>query len=172
LSLSGKHEYLWKAIGRIDAYIRSTNTKAAVVATFNTFILGTLGTLLQGIASGCKGLEMWSGISPWWLLISAVPAAFSLLFSAWAVFPYLQSGNGGEENSSLIFFQQIAERSSDTYIEEISDASPKKLEEDLSRQIYSVSRGADVKFYRLRVSIILLGIAGLSLLFLYPFYVT
>jgi hypothetical protein len=115
---------------------------------------------------------MWSGISPWWLLLSAVPSAFSLLFSAWAVFPYLRSGNGGQENSSLIFFHQIAERSSEAYIEEISDASPKELEKDLSRQIHLVSRGADVKFCRLRVSIILLGIAGLSLLFLYPFYVT
>lgn len=159
-------------MGRIDAYIRSTNTKAAVVATFNTFILGAVGTLLQGIAGSCENLETWSGISPWWLLISAVPAAVSLVFSAWAVFPYLRDESGETEDLSLIFFQQIAERSSDAYVEEISDASLKELEEDLSRQIHSVSLGADVKFSRLQVSIIFLGIAGLSLLVLYPFYVT
>ena len=172
MSLNGKHEHLWKIIGRIDAYIRSTNTKAAVVATFNTFILSAIGTLLQGIAGSCEGLEAWSGISLWWLLFSAVPAASSLLLSAWAVFPYLRSENGGEANSSLLFFKQIADRSKEAYVKEISDTSQKELSEDLSRQIHSVSSGANVKFCRLQASIILLGIAGLSLLFLYPFYVT
>jgi hypothetical protein len=170
--MNGKHQHLWKIISRIDAYIRSTNTKAAVVATFNTFILGVLGTLLQGIVESCKSVEAWSGVSPWWLLLPAVPAILSLLFSAWAVFPYLQSENGGEGDLSLLFFKQIANRSSDTYVKEISDANLNELEKDLSHQIHSVSHGATMKFYRLRVSITLLGIAGFSLLLVYPFYIT
>jgi hypothetical protein len=142
-----------------------------VVATFNTFILGALATLLQGISSRCGSFGEWSGISPLWLLLSAVPAAASILFSAWAVFPYLQSEDENRDNSSLIFFQRIAERNADDYLQEISSVNLKELEEDLASQIYSVSRAANLKFCRLRVSIILLGIAALLLLCLYPFYV-
>lgn len=168
----GKHDHQWKVIRRIDAYIRSTNTKAAVISTFNTFILGAQGTILQRISDSSNGLEAWSGMTPWWLLISAVPAAISLLFSALAVFPYLRSEIRGHEDPSLIFFQQIAERSRDSYVKEISEATEEELIKDLSQQIHAVSSGATSKFHCLRISIILLAVAGFSLLFLYPLYVT
>lgn len=164
-------EHLWNVIGRIDGYIRSTNTKAAVVATFNTFVLGALGSILQGIATHDEGLRAWEGCSLLWLLVPTLLSASSLLAAAWAVFPYLRDESGEKGYKSRIFFKQIADYKSSSYVERVLETNVDDVQKDLARQIHSLSLGANRKFISLQVSFFLLVLAGISLLALYPFYV-
>lgn len=169
LKSADRREHFWNVIRRIDAYTRSTNTKAGVVATFNSLILGTTARCLENVTGQVESLSAWTGCSLWWLIVPATLSGFSLLFTVLAVLPYLGSDDE-EDYTSLIFFQDIALKEVQAYVNQVKKIDEDAAIEDLSRQAYALAEGASQKFFLLKIAFWFLIGAGLSILVLYPFY--
>lgn len=149
--------------------MRSTNAKAGVVATFNSIVLGTTARCLENVVEEVDALSVWTGCSLWWLLIPVLFSGVSLVLTALAVIPYLESSSGSER-SSLIFFRDIASKEAEKYVEEATEIDDAAATKDLARQVHAVSEGAYQKFCYLQFAFRLLIVAGISILILYPFY--
>lgn len=167
-----KQEYLWRVISRIDEYIRSTNTKAAVLATFNTFLLSAIGVRLKELSARSGGLANWEGFPVFWFAVPAVLAALSLCWVVAAIFPYLGTDNrcdiGEGHTTSLIFFRDISEQDPDQYQTKLLNATNEDIVRDLIQQIQELSEGANQKFQRLRYSFAYLIFAVITFSVIYP----
>jgi len=139
------------------------------VATFNSLILGSAARCLENVTGKVDSLSAWTGCSLWWLLVPAGLSGLSLLLTALAVIPYLESDDE-DGYTSLIFFQDIASMGVSPFVKLAKEIDKDAVIEDLSRQTHALAKGASQKFFRLRIAFWFLMGAGLSILVLYPFY--
>lgn len=141
-----KKDLLWRVIGRFDFYIGSTNAKAALLIAFNTFVAG--GVLL-------KSVDIWNlfgdykapaALASIALLVAALAALVSLWFTFKVIRPYLDSERDPNKYHSMIFFNHVAEWSSDRYCDELVKLDEACLEADLARQAHALAKGLRLKF--------------------------
>ena len=152
-----RDDLLYKAIGRIDHYIGTMNAKAALVAAFNTFVIGALVlgwtdivTAFDGFPRAAKG----AGIL---LSLAAVSAVISLGSAFVAVKPYIGSPKAPNKYHSLLFFEHIAEhRTGEEYHEALLRASPESITSDLALQAHALAIGLRSKSKAMTVSVIVL----------------
>jgi hypothetical protein len=134
-------ENLWKIIDRFDHLIETTNTKAALIIAFNTFVFGGIVLKWEDLLPSTPLFLVIIGI------ISLAAAAFSSGISLWftlhAIRPFLESHN----YHSNIFFRDIAEyKKPEGYLEKVKEMSPDFLTKDLVYQIHILSQGMSKKF--------------------------
>lgn len=147
-------DFLWKVLGRYDFYIGSTNTKAALLIAYNTFVVS--GIILK-----------WRDISPCFashpklaitgaalLFLLAIFSLASLVFTFRTINPYTKTCRQPGKYHSKIFFSDVAQyESADNYHDSIKMSSSEILFEDLAKQTYVVARGVDSKFAELKKAI-------------------
>jgi len=152
-----KNEVLWKIIDRLDGFIKSTNSKAAILSTFNVFVVSSillgwndLQSLFQ--KNGSETNECFIAA----LSFIAIGAALISLVSAFlAINPFLKSSAAPLKYHSALFFEHIAEHSSpEDYLMQIKELEDDSLTEDLSRQAHALAEGASSKFANLKRAVI------------------
>lgn len=138
---------------RIDNYIGSVNTKGALIVAFNTFITGSIVArysdirpLIEVSANKC--------LIEWLLILVLIISITSIFIVGLAVFPYLKSGNSTTSKyHSHIFFNSIAEfNTEEQFLESCKNYKEQESEEDLKRQIYTLSKGLKKKFKRIGIA--------------------
>lgn len=147
-------DFLWKVLGRYDFYIGSTNTKAALLIAYNTFVVS--GIILK-----------WKDISPCFashpklavataalLFLLAIFSLASLIFTFRTINPYTKTCRQPGKYHSKIFFSDVSQfESADSYLDSVKTSAPESLFEDLAKQTYIVARGVDLKFAELKKAI-------------------
>ena len=144
---SSIRETLWNIIHRFDSLIESTNTKAALLIAFNTFIFGGILLKWNEILPSFTAHPFLAIIGLICLASAAIASVLSLLFTIAAINPFLESGGGSKKYCSNIFFKDIAAyEEAGGYYKAIKTASPNSLDEDLVFQIYDLSKGILKKY--------------------------
>lgn len=146
---------LWKVIGRYDTYIGSTNTKAAMLIAFNTFVPGSIALKWKDIqdafGSGHKEAFILASI---FLLIALVASVVSLVFTFWAISPFLKSPEPPGGYVSDVFFGSVGRHENpEAYLARVESWSDSAFRKDLAIQAHTLAQGLSAKFYRLKVAI-------------------
>ena len=105
---SERMQFLWATVGRIDAYIGTTNTKANIFLAFDTALFGGFILAVQHILKPIE-IEPWLYYAYWVLVVVlgvASLASLTLIFSV--VLPNLKSSRGHSDYQSQVFFGDIA----------------------------------------------------------------
>lgn len=158
-----RDKFLWDVIKRIDFYIGTTNTKAAFLIPFNTFIFATIvlqykqwpdflgpnHLLLQTIGQGL-------------LALIALACLFSLIPTFLTINPFMK----GDTDKSLLFYRDIATMTVNDYNIKIQTLERATAVSDMAKQAYALSQGVTHKFWLLRVATVavlaeLIGLASL-----------
>ena len=146
-------EFLWRVLGRLDFYIGTTNYKAAILLTFNTFIFSAV--VLKWVAfleliGGGPNIKIVVGIL---LSVIAICSLASVFTTFKAIFPFLESPSDPGEYHSNIFFRHISKfKDGDKYLSSIESAKAAGEIKDLAYQVHVVSKGLDGKFEDLKLA--------------------
>lgn len=138
-------DHLKLIIQRFDAYIMASNTKAAFLLAFNTFICG-------GILTGYKTLssvnETHQNLLNILLLSIFIVGIICLFFVIRAMYPYTNSGNSSTDKyHTLIFFKSVSEfKTAEAYGKALKAQTDDELWEDLAKQIHAVGCGLKNKY--------------------------
>jgi len=142
-------------IGRFDTYIGSTNTKAALLGTFNTFVLGTIVLKwkdLQTILNGHPKSMFWAAV---FVTIAAVATLISLAFAFVAIHPFLKSYKKPGGYHSNIFFMHVSEHATgDDYRAALLQANEDAILTDLCHQAHALACGVGAKMLLLQKSVL------------------
>lgn len=143
--------YLEKLLDRYDHYIATTNTKASIVITLATFIVGGVVLVLVNFDEPGCGTALALTLVLGLIGISVASAAS-------VVYPRLNTSEeqGNENYQSLIFFGAVAERGREEYVEEVVRIEEKNLVEDAAIQVHVLANVANKKFKKLQISYICL----------------
>lgn len=148
-----KKDFLWRVIHRYDTYIDTTNSKAAFLIAWNTFLFGTLVVKSADFAMGLSTHPKLQG--GFWTI--AVMLAISCLASLWFTFkvvnPFLSSPRKPMDYHSLIFFCHVAELDESKYLTEIESLTEDKAVRDLAFQANVLAKGTTAKFTSLKLAI-------------------
>ncbi len=146
---------LWKIIARYDVYFGSTNAKAAFLIAYNTFSIGAGLTQFAALNGQNVAFVKFGTLASVALICLASIA--SLVSVMRVVYPYLASHRKPGEYDSAVFFKDVAYHASpEDYEKYILGYSDDKMATDLARQAYHLAKGLDLKFKRLRVSILII----------------
>lgn len=152
-------ERLEANLERLLGWIAAADAKTSTVFAFSTAMLGVFAGLLPRADS-------WTRLSAFCSLIAAVLLALSLLFSTFAAFPRTSGPRG-----SLLFFGGIADRTAESYLQDLKAASHDTYLEDLARQCHRNAQIAQSKYAWVRRAMaalylsVLPWIAGIFLLY-------
>lgn len=165
-ALPDRTETLWKILGRFDALIGATNTKATLLLGFNTFLIGTIGLKWTDIRGFFGGSSTLAGLAAALLVGAIVTALVSIWHAVRAIQPYLGSLPSSEDYRSALFFKHIAERSPAEYSAQVEGLDAAGLRRDLTYQAHALARGLDGKYQSLNyavrslfVELVVLGVA-------------
>ena len=151
--MSKKIEELRFILDRLDIYLESSQNKSNLYMALNTIVLGGVITIIAAI----KELEC-SSLLNISLLLIALASIASILITLSAINPYTKSS---KSTKSVFFFKDIAEHSSFQEYQTLLDNhidSEEKLAEDISSQIYSIAKGLNMKYRKLKtVGLIIAG---------------
>ncbi|AHZ85170.1 hypothetical protein Bb109J_c2480 [Bdellovibrio bacteriovorus] len=149
-----RRDFLWKVIGRFDLYIGSTNTKAAFILTFCTVALGVVATNPEKLLLPFENHS--------WLFKLIAVAIFAvigtLIGALWFILkvvnPFLKTSSEPGGYHSRVFFSDVANvPTADKYLASIKRMTVLEMEEDLTKQAYSLAEGASLKFKNLKLAI-------------------
>jgi Family of unknown function (DUF5706) len=145
-------ELLWKVIGRFDYYIGTTNTKAAGLITFNTFVFSSVVLKFEELLP--TGQPKWQIIlSAASLAIAALSALISLLTIFRSLHPFTSSSENDTDYRSSIFFAHIANlKTPAKYFAFIKKLTTNEFDKDLAVQAYSLSTALVSKFSSIQVA--------------------
>ncbi len=74
----------------------------------------------------------------------------SIAFTIAAVFPFLKTNNSSSKKyHSLIFFNSIADMDEDNFLTQYKEQKDKKINKDIAKQIYAISKGLKTKYNRI-----------------------
>lgn len=147
-------DFLWKVIQRYDSYINATNTKAGMIAAFNTFVFGTIVIKWKDLLP-LYGNHLNAALLAGALLaIAALAALVSLWYAFSVINPFLKSPKKPTQYHSAIFFSHVAEHAQpEQYLSCMDEISHHAIYEDLAFQTHALACGLDVKFKKLRISV-------------------
>jgi hypothetical protein len=144
---SSTNSNLWKIINRFDLLINSTNSKAALIIAFNTFVLGGLLLKWADLLPIQPAYLNTAGIVA--LSAASLASIVSLVFTIMAITPYLES----HDYHSDLYFKDIASLpKGDVYLERVNQMQSEILTKDLSFQIHVLASGLKKKFQCLKVA--------------------
>jgi hypothetical protein len=133
-------------VERFDHYYDSVNNKGAFYIGLNTFIFG-------GICVGYITLHNDISIN-WlhWFLFALLLLAnlLSLLFTVWAIMPFLTDNHNQPAAPSLIYFGGIAKHELPYFKEKFSSLTDPAMLDDLMQQVHCLARGLDSKYKKLK----------------------
>ena len=134
-------EHLRFIIDRYDHYYDTVNSKGQFYLAANTFLLGAFGAAYMLVHS--KNLN--SSLFTVSVCILASINWLSIFLTLTAILPY--SGKvKRSKHPSLTFYGSVASQKYKAFLQQISAADDKAIEEDLSRQTHQLAKGLDYKF--------------------------
>lgn len=136
MELKDKIEHLKFIVGRYDHYYEGVNNKGNVFLALSTFLLG--GTV-AGYYSLLKEIQG-HNILMTLVVSSVVFNIISILFSLWAVKPFLSSKNH-DNSGSLMYFVDISNYSYATLVEKYHKADYERIFHDLLKQTQILATG-------------------------------
>lgn len=144
-NMEKKIENLKFILARLDTYIESTQNKSNLYLVLNTIILGGVITIISVL----KDLNC-----SWYLIvllaIIAMASILSIIITLFVINPYIK--NSIEKEKSIFFFNDIASCSVLTNYEKlIEDNDDTKFVHDLCSQIYSIAKGLNSKYNKLKI---------------------
>ncbi len=142
-------ETLWNIIGRFDGLTESTNSKAALIIAFNTFVLGGILLEWKDILPSFTDQRCWAIVCGLFLLAAALASVVSLRFTVKAIKPFTKTHT---EVKSVIFFKDISDLKPAEYHDKITKISPDDLEKDLAFQAHILSTALNEKFQHLKTA--------------------
>lgn len=148
-----KIEFLWKTIQRYDAYIAETNSKAAFLIAWNTFLFGTVVVKGQEFTTSMGPLPWVRAATETILIIIAVVSLVSLWLTFRVVNPFLKSPSKLLTYHSLVYFGHVAQFNEDEYRDLINTRSEEYILGDLAYQANVLARGLVSKFALLKMAI-------------------
>lgn len=148
-------EALWKVIARYDMYIGSTNTKAAFLIAFNTFVVGGVVLKWQDIRSAVGETSPPSFPLVAVLLLVAVGAALASLYLTFqAINPFLSSPKRPNEYHSNVFFGDVSEHGDpEKYAQAVGRWDDAALQKDLAFQAHTLAGSLSAKFVAIKNAI-------------------
>lgn len=147
LAPSEQADFCWKVIPRYDAYINGSNTKAAIVLTFNSFVLGTIVLKWAEISHVYGSSKIALGVAVVLLVLTGITSTVSLWLGLNAIVPILHSAKEPNKYHSLVFFGHVAEFGEpDGYVSAVRAATPLTVAEDLTKQAHALAKIAATKF--------------------------
>lgn len=161
-----KIDILIKAAQRIDFWINTTNTKAAVIVPVNALYLSAFFSKWDDIIKLFDGHDNFKVTVGLLLAISVICSVFSLLLVFHVTSPFLHSLFDRKEASSSdyksdFFFGDISKQSTaDGYHQRVTSWCGNGVVKDLSYQVHTLSNAAESKFRHITRSIrlILVGV--------------
>jgi hypothetical protein len=147
-------DLLWKVIQRYDFYIGTTNAKAAIIATFDTFVFGAIVIKWQDLLPLFGAHRNASVLAGCFLAVAAVASLVSL----WAIFlvinPFVKSPKRPTQYHSVIFFSHVAEHEvPENYLTCIEQSNDESLCKDLGLQAHSLAMGVRDKFQKMKFAV-------------------
>lgn len=147
-------DFLWKVIQRYDVYINGSNAKAAILITFNTFVLGTIVIKSSEILGVYASSRSVTSIVAFLLIATSIAATVSMWFGLNAIAPIFTSSKEPTKYHSLIFFDHVSEfNNPDAYRDAVNAVTPEALTDDLAKQAHALAGIAKTKFRRLMWSV-------------------
>lgn len=139
-----KIENLKFILTRLDTYIESTQNKSNLYLVLNTIVLGGVITIISVLKDlNCIGYLIIL------LIIIAMASILSIIITLFVINPFMK--NSIEKKKSIFFFSDIASCSIlAEYEKQIEDDDDAKLVHDLCSQIYSISKGLNSKYNKLK----------------------
>jgi hypothetical protein len=142
---------LWKAISRFDLYVTSVNAKAALVATFNTFVITAIVLRWEEILMQFGPHLPAIRIAGLLLAVASIAAVVSLWFTFRALGPFLESHKAPGRYHSAFFFEHVAEHAHGAdYRVAFEALNRDSLLADLCHQAHALACGASAKFKDMR----------------------
>jgi hypothetical protein len=140
-------DFQWKVVQRFDVYIGATNTKAAMLLTFNTFVFGAIVLKWNEVAQYFGPFKASVLIANALLFVAAGAALAAIWFALQAVVPVLKSAKEPNRYHSMVFFGHVAEHSQpDLYLELVRSATPGAVADDLAKQAHALAQITCGKF--------------------------
>jgi hypothetical protein len=153
-----QNNYQWQL-----SCINSADTKAGFLITVNLALIGFTASQVNKIL---EKPFLSNHISKWpiiFLLCLAITTLISLFFAAKAIWPRLSSGS-----TSIFYFKSILNKDIEQYSKEIEYLEPQSILNDLSGQVWELSKIALKKYKNVRTGF---WAYGISILFLVTLYV-
>lgn len=139
-------------INRFDNYMEGANSKGNFLLAFSTAIFGFVAFNYNEVVefNNCR----FEKISIILIVSIALLSIFSAVFTILAVNPFLKNMNKKNEDfKSLVFFKSISSLSENEFINKYLSQMNKELDIDLSKQVYSLSKGLNIKFLLLKLAV-------------------
>lgn len=146
--------FLWKVIARLDFYIGTTNTKAAMITAFDVFVLGGIVIKWNEILPTIGNSRSIQSLAAILLAVAAIASLFSL----WKVFqvvnPFLASPKERKSYHSDIFFKHISRyEAPEEFLDSIITKSNDEKLRDLAFQSHTIATGVEAKFADMALSV-------------------
>jgi len=147
-------DFLKYVIGRFDFYIGTTNSKAALLLAFNTFLSSAIVLKWPDLSKGFAGHPVL--LKAAMLFLGA--AACGCLASLWATFevvnPFLKSPESPGEYHSNVFFGHVARHAGgEEYLRAVEQQKPSQRTNDFGNQAHAVAQGVIRKFRWMKVAV-------------------
>ncbi len=135
-------------LDRFDHYIEGANSKGNFLLAFSAFLFGFIVTSINSIVAfnNFKAQGWTTGL----LILILILGLVSIAFTIAAVFPFLKTNNSSSKKyHSLIFFNSIADMDEDNFLTQYKEQKDKKINKDIAKQIYAISKGLKTKYNRI-----------------------
>ncbi|NRR90925.1 hypothetical protein HSX10_05050 [Winogradskyella undariae] len=135
-------------LDRFDHYIEGANSKGNFLLAFSAFIFGFIITSFKTIVEFDNSEDKsWTiGL----LIIILIIGLVSIAFTIAAVFPFLKTNNSSSKKyHSLVFFNSIADMDEEVFLKQYKQQKNKKICKDMAKQIFAISKGLKIKYFRI-----------------------
>lgn len=154
-----KIEMLKHTMERYDHYYDSVNNKGNLYLTLNTFLFGGIITAYYNI----KESLVWKCDILFFVWAALICCGLSLLFTLWAIIPYLSRQKNSIKNS-LLYFGDVSNVSIGSFTKKYAEITEDKVYEDFLQQVHLLAIGLQNKFRRLQIATYLLGGCFISII--------
>lgn len=162
-----KVDFMWKVLTRIDAYYTSITLKASVIMGFNLFVFTGILAKYQELLPVYEDSPGLFYIMAMLICIIAISSLMSVLFTFKVINPYLKSPIEPDKYLSNIFFGHVRKhKNAENYQEFIKQMDKPQAIDDLSKQIFVLSKGINKKYHSIKFSAFLILFAILPSVFL------
>lgn len=151
---STSSDLLWKVIQRYDYYIGTTNAKAAIIATFDTFVFGAIVIKWQDLIPLFGTHRSAAILVGCFLAVAAIASLVSLWATFLVINPFVKSPKSPTQYHSVLFFSHVAEHEvPENYLTCIDQVDDESLCKDLGLQAHSLALGVRDKFQKMKIAV-------------------
>jgi len=157
MSIEAKTKHLFEILKRIDSYILSTNAKCAAILSYCAAAITAVSVVEYNMIPKVE-----YGDHRYWIGLLGVIVFLSTVFCIWlaikVIFPLTFSSVERNNGESVVFFGDIVSTSggASAYSDKYKKLSEDELLEDLAKQVFTVSKIANVKFAKIKFLILVL----------------